>query len=165
MELSEFEDQLSTFTQHPEQSQQLVDNATVRICNCSRLPDLTGLRRFRWFIIRRLKEPDLANSLVYNNKHGRLTVELGPWTLKLEGVFMELSEFEDLLSTFTQYPEQSHQLINTAIDRAGSISRLADRTGVRRQSIALWSRGAVVPSQQNMWTIFNWLKKESAASG
>ena len=75
---------------------------------------------------------------------------------------MKFNDLEELLETYEKYPDLSLQVISTAIDRAGSISKLSNEAGVRRQSLALWARGSVVPSQTNVRLILDWLKGRAA---
>ena len=72
---------------------------------------------------------------------------------------MRFNDLEATLEAITRYPEQSMVALRSALDRAGSMSRLADETGIRRQTIAMWLRGAVIPVDRNVRTILAWLVK------
>lgn len=71
--------------------------------------------------------------------------------------------FQDLdlaLEALAHYPEQSVGVLREAIAKAGSITRLAKATGIRRQTIAMWLRGAVVPMERTVRTTLEWLKSQ-----
>ncbi len=71
------------------------------------------------------------------------------------------SEIETTLSACEQFPAQSLSILKEAVNQAGSLSRLAESTGLRRQSLSLWLRSAVVPSPKSVRIVLDWLKTNS----
>lgn len=53
--------------------------------------------------------------------------------------------------------ETKAAIISSAIARAGSVAALARLAGLRRCSVSLWARGAVIPSDANLAKVLSWI--------
>ena len=72
---------------------------------------------------------------------------------------MLVEKVEAVLRSSDTHAKLFQEVVGLAVKQAGSIKKVAKATGLRRQSIALWLRGGIVPAPESVRTVLRWLKE------
>lgn len=58
------------------------------------------------------------------------------------------------------YDKHCADALAQSLELAGSLHALEEKTGLRRQTLSLWKRGAVTPSIDGAIALFSWLSDQ-----
>jgi hypothetical protein len=73
---------------------------------------------------------------------------------------MSFEALEEILNNEAHLNKLKTDLVNKAIEKAGSTSALSREVKIPRQSLSHWKKGAVVPGYDSLRNLVNYIKNK-----